>query len=461
VGATTWLLPIRDDLANIRRDPVAAETATGWRPGAVMPSWAAVLDLIRALVTRRLEPAQRLLLAQLVMFAGVAALFPVVPLYVRAHGGSSADIALFVAGPLVASTLVQVPAGHLVDRIGRKPVLVGSRVAFAALSFGLFANTGPLWLLALLRVGQGAGSGAYLPALRAALADLTPVGRRGSRYAQLQACEMVGLLVGPAIGGAIALWQYSGIFLVSGVAVLVGLGTLTRMPETRAAPVPAADPGPAGGAPIPPPPARRWWLSRSLLLPAATLAAVGAMFNMYDVVWPQYLSARGYDSLVIGLSISLFAVPILLLATRAGRLSDTANRRVLVAGALTLVAACAVTYPLLRSIYPILLVGTVEALAWVVVEPTLYAAVSEAADAPVRGRAMGIGGFFEAGGGALGAGVLGALYGIAAPLPFLGGAGVCLLAAAACAAALPARRAAAASSTREPVAPIPAGVGPV
>ena len=64
-----------------------------------MRSWAAVLELIRALLTRRLEPVHRLLLAQLVMFAGIAALFPVVPLYVRAHGGSSADIALFVAGP--------------------------------------------------------------------------------------------------------------------------------------------------------------------------------------------------------------------------------------------------------------------------------------------------------------------------------------------------------------------------
>jgi len=424
-----------------------------------MRSWAAVLELIRALLTRRLEPVHRLLLAQLVMFAGIAALFPVVPLYVRAHGGSSADIALFVAGPLVSNTLAQVPAGHLVDRVGRKPVLIGSRLAFAVLSLALFANLGPLWLLALLRVGQGASSGAYLPALRTALADLTPAGHRGSRYAQLQACEMVGLLVGPAIGGAIALWQYSGIFAASGVSVLVGLGTLARMPETRGmpgsmvgdpgAPARLPDPREAAGAGVDPGPRSpeagtpppRWWLRRSLLLPAATLAAVGALFNMYDVVWPQYLSARGYDSLVIGFSISLFAVPILLLAERAGRLSDRANRRALVPAALVVGAACAATYPLLRSIYPILLVGTVEAVAWVVVEPTLYAVVSDSAEAAIRGRAMGLGGFFEAGGGALGAGVLGTLYGIAAPLPFLGGAGLCLLAAAACAAGLPAHRA--------------------
>ena len=413
-----------------------------------------MIDLARSLATRRLDPASRLLFSQLVMFTGIAALFPVVPLYVRAHGGSSADIALFVAGPLVAATLVQVPAGHLVDRLGRKPVLVGSRLAYAALSAGLFLDWGPLWLLALLRVGQGASGGAYVPALRAALADLTPAGQRGRRYAQLQACEMVGLLLGPAIGGAVALWRYSAIFAAAGVAVLIGLGTLLRMPETRpptdplaahrhgeaSAEARGAEHRPIAGAPTARsagPDRARWWWRRSLLVPAASLAAVGAMFNMYDVVWPQYLSARGYGSLVIGLSISLFAVPVLGLAGRAGRLSDHADRRALVAGGLAVVAACAVTYPLLRSLYWILAVGTVEAVGFIAIEPTLYGLISEAAAPPMRGRAMGIGGFFSAGGGALGAGLLGALYGVAEPIPFLAGAAGCLLAASVCAVALP------------------------
>ena len=394
-----------------------------------------MLEILRALLTRRLEPAHRLLLGQLVMFTGIAALFPVVPLYVRSHGGTSADIALFVAGPLVASTLVQLPTGHLVDRIGRKPVLIGSRLLYAALSGGRFLNLGPLWLLALLRVGQGASGGAYVPALRAALADLTPPGERGHRYAQLQGCEMVGLLLGPAIGGAIALWEYSGIFAASGIAVLLGLGAIIRMPETRGAGIEASSPAPAPSAA-----SRWWWLRPALLVPSVALAAAGTMFAMYDVVWPQYLNARGYDSLVIGLSISFFAVPILLLTGPGGRLSDRADRRLLVPAALCVVAACAFTYPWLRSIFPILAVGTVESLAVMLVEPSLFAVISESTTASLRGRAMGVGGLFEAGGGAFGAGVLGALYGIAEPLPFLGGATVCLLAAAVCSRALPRHR---------------------
>jgi len=74
-------------------------------------------------------------------------MFPIAPLYVRRHGGSSLDIALFIAGPLIANTLVQVPAGRLTDRIGRRPMLLGSRAAFGLLAFALFADAGPLWLL--------------------------------------------------------------------------------------------------------------------------------------------------------------------------------------------------------------------------------------------------------------------------------------------------------------------------
>src|SRR5437660_583683 len=74
---------------------------------AVMPLRA------RARALRRPGPVFWLLSGQLIMFVGVAALFPIAPLYVARRGGVSLAIALFVAGPLIANTLVQVPAGRL------------------------------------------------------------------------------------------------------------------------------------------------------------------------------------------------------------------------------------------------------------------------------------------------------------------------------------------------------------
>lgn len=375
------------------------------------------------------SPVFWLLSGQLVMFTGIAAVFPVAPLYVQQHGGSALDVALFIAAPLLANTLVQVPAGRLTDRIGRRPMLLGSRALFAVVAFALFADVGPLWLLALLRTLQGVASGAYVPALRAALVDLGGPGQRAQRFAQLQACEMVGLLVGPFLGGLVALWRVAGVFGLSGAAVAVGLLAMRRIPETRVAAV--ADRSVIERL--------RWWRTPGIIVPCVGVAAMGTVFAMYDVVWPLYLSARGFSTVVIGLTISLFALPILLLARAGGRLADRANRRRLMVTSFVAAAACALTYPFLHSLLLIVLLGTAEACAFLLIEPTLLAVIGESSTEQTRGRAMGIGGLFQFGGMAGGALVLGALYGVSERLSFWGGAGCLLAAALLCGLALPRR----------------------
>lgn len=378
----------------------------------------------------RTSPVFWLLSGQLVMFSGVAAIFPIAPLYVRRHGGSSLDVALFVAAPLIANTLVQVPAGRLADRLGRRPMLLGSRAVYGLLGVALFIDAGPLWLLAVLRMLQGASAGAYVPALRAALVDLSGQERRAERFAQLQACEMVGLLVGPFIGGAIALWRDSGAFGVAALAVFVGLLAMRRVPETGHV---SADEDEV-------PPARlRWWREPGIAVPCLGVAALGTVFSMYDVVWPQYLSVRGYSSLVIGITISLYAIPILVLARPGGRLADRVDRRVLMVASFTGAGICAFLYPPLRALGPIIALGSVEACAFVLIEPTLFAVIGDSTPPQTRGRAMGLGGLFQFGGSALGAAVLGALYGVGEGISFWSSGAVLLLAALVCALALPRR----------------------
>jgi MFS family permease len=157
------------------------------------------------------------------------------------------------------------------------------------------------------------------------------------------------------------------------------------------------------------------------------------------VVWPLYLTARGYGPLVIGLSISWFAVPILLLAQAGGRLADRSNRRWLMAASFAVAGGCASLYPALRSLAPIFALGTVEACAVVLIEPTLFAVIGDSSAPDERGRAMGYGGLFQFGGSAIGAAVLGTLYGVGEGISFWGAGGVLFAAALLCALALPAR----------------------
>ncbi|MHB8718986.1 MAG: MFS transporter [Candidatus Dormibacteria bacterium] len=374
-----------------------------------------------------------LLAGQLVMFIGIAAVFPIAPIYVERHGGSTVDVAVFVAAPLIANTVVQVPAGRLADRWGRRPLLVWSRAVYAVAGVALFADVGPLWLLGLIRALQGASSGAYVPALRAALVDLSGPERRAQRFAQLQACEMVGLLLGPLLGGLSALWRPSAVFGIAAVATAVGLVAVGQVPETRGQGGPA-DRGrkPAG---------LRWWRARGIVVPSLALAAMGAIFSMYDVVWPLYMQARGYGTVLIGLTISIYALPILVLARPGGRLADRSNRRVLMVMSFVGAASCAFAYPSLRALWSILGVGTVEACAVTLMEPTLFAVVADSTAPDVRGRAMGVAGLFQFGGMGVGALLLGAAYGIGERLSFWTGAGLLVLAGLLCGLALPRGRA--------------------
>lgn len=387
------------------------------------------IDVLARTGKRRADPAFWLLIGQLIMITGVAAVFPIAPLYVAHRGGNSIAVAIFIAGPLVSNTLVQVPAGRLCDRWGRKPFLIGPQLAYAFLSLFLFFNIGTLPVLTAIRIVMGACAGAYAPALRAALTDLSTPAQRAQRFSQLQAYEMVGLLIGPLVGGASALWRDSAVFGVTGLAMFISLGPMLRVPETRAQQIAAAVTKERF----------RWWRIRGIVVPIAALFAVGTIWSMYDVVWPQYLAARGQDPLIIGLSVSLFALPILVLARAGGRLADRADRRKLVTAELVVVAACAATYPFLQILAVILTVGAIEAVATVILEPSLFAVIGDSSPESVRGRAMGIGGLYQFSGMAFGAAVLGSLYGVNVGLPFWCGSGILLGGALVCATWLPGR----------------------
>jgi len=382
-------------------------------------------------------PVLWLLASDLVLSMGVCAMFPFLPLYVRQRGGGSVAIAFFVAGPLLANTLVQLPAGRVVDRVGRRPVLLGALAGYSLLAALLAVDRGPLWLLGAIRAGQGVFSGAYGPAMRSAIADLSPPEKRAERFGMAQSAFMVGLLVGPAVGGALAAVAQSLVFVCSSAAAAgAGLLVLLRVPETRHLAVEGETRRAAAQPAV-------WWRRRGVLVPLVGLGAMGIVMSMYDVVWPLYLTSRGQGTVVIGFSVTLYAVPLLLLSRRGGRLADRGNRRVLLAANFAVASLTVLSYPFLHSLTPILLIGLVEAVSWVATEPILYAVITDSTPGSVRGRAMAAGGMAEFAGSAVGALALGASWGLGEGIPFWSSSGVLVVAGTLCVLMVPARRTAA------------------
>lgn len=104
-------------------------------------------------------------------------------------------------------TLVSTPAGSLSDRIGRKKVIVGGWLAYAAiyLGFGLAETTWHVWALyALYGVYYGLAYGTA----KALVADIVPVELRGTAYGTYNATLAMLDLPASLIAGL--LWQGVG-----------------------------------------------------------------------------------------------------------------------------------------------------------------------------------------------------------------------------------------------------------
>jgi DHA1 family multidrug resistance protein-like MFS transporter len=95
--------------------------------------------------------------------------------------------------------------GSLADQVGRKPMIVRSGLAIAALYLGMAYARSPVHVVGL-RLLNGALSG-FIPAAFALLATTVPPARLGRSLAVLQAGPAAGSITGPLLGGALVqLW---------------------------------------------------------------------------------------------------------------------------------------------------------------------------------------------------------------------------------------------------------------
>jgi MFS family permease len=348
--------------------------------------------------------------------AGMWFFLPLLPIFLGRKGGSAALVGVVFAAGLFANAIVRYPAGWAADRIGARTVLVIAMLG-TALLFLAYLLPLPLGAFILVRFVHGAAQGAYWPAANGLIVRETDAGERGRAFGHMQATNMAGMLLGPAIGGFIALLNIGLAFgVAAGLSLLtvLALGTLPNVRAHESVEIPA----------------RAVQIARRLLPLLLLGAGTSYMIGAFDTVWSLYLTSHGASTFAVGMSFVAFALPAMLLSGYAGSLGDRFGPRRFIVGALFFTAFFAGLYPFVASVPWLIGLGLIEGAFTISGLPSIMAEVSRLSEPGQYARTQAVYQTVQTAVEIAGALVAGALFTRGAPYAFLSITAVCLLGAA-------------------------------
>ena len=172
--------------------------------------------------------------ATTISMTGQGIVTPVIPIFAREFGVGAATIGLIVGIFGLARLLFNLPAGLFSQRFGRR-ILMGVGLLLNAIGLGLTGASGSVSHLILWRFLAGVGSAFFITGAMTFIADISTTNNRGRLMSLQQASLLLGVDIGPAIGGFVAdamgfRWPF---YLAGILSAGAAFWVLLRLPETR------------------------------------------------------------------------------------------------------------------------------------------------------------------------------------------------------------------------------------
>ncbi len=357
------------------------------------------------------SPAMLLLMGVVgVSFLGLGFVMPLRALYARDVGASSAEVGLMASAFLLTSFVAAPFVGWLADRFGYVTLLWTGLLFHAILVVSYIPVHSPAILIGL-RGLEGVAAAAILPPARALVNSIAPRDRQAESLGLLSASQMGGMLAGPAVGSFMASQLgYTPSFVVAGAGMAIGAVACPILLARHEARSTRDDAYVAlfSGA-----------LNRSLVFAYALKAAIMLPNGALMAIWSIYMQDRGASLLLIGLSYTTFALPMLVLSPLAGRVSDRHGRYWPLVWGLLALAIIYGAYGLELDPWLIVALSAVEGLVAPFSSAALDGLLADRTSASIRGRAQANYSAAGTAGSFVGATASGLLYALAPGAPFV------------------------------------------
>lgn len=285
-----------------------------------------------------------------VLIMGYGSVLTLLAEFRNQFGFSETQLGIITAAGFLAGFVAQIALAPLADR-GRTAQMIPAGVALAAVSmFGMVWAT-QLWAFVSARVLFGFSAGAVSPAMRRLIITRDPE-NVGQNLGRLTAVEISGFVLGPA--SAAAMVELGGLrvpFIALGVANVVMLLWVSRLDLQTSA---------NGGTEY-----KTWPLLKMPKIQAALLAGVAFYLTIayFETTWAVLLDDLGAETWLVGVSLSLFTVPMIVLAPTGGRLTQKLGHSTIVGKSITAAAVCTALYGWIDLLWPVLLISLVHAVA--------------------------------------------------------------------------------------------------
>ncbi len=242
---------------------------------------------------------------------GYGVMFTVLDDFRNEYGIAAASLGVVVAAGFFAGFLAQVLLAPLADRgHARRLVIIGTLANIAGLVMMAIGES--VVALMAARIIMGLGAGTALPAIRRIVILAEPE-HLGTNVGRLLAADVAGFAVGPAISAVlVGPFGIAAPFLLIAVATTCFLPVLTRIDVDES----AADTTTSA----------RFAFDLVRIRPVAAGIFLGAalmfMIGTFDALWVLVLDDLGTADWIANLGIVLFAVPLVVLGPRGGRLAQ-------------------------------------------------------------------------------------------------------------------------------------------